>query len=168
MRSVQTLSFLQNVLMPLSLTRGDAPLSLGLYSRRVAAALHNEVAAFASAVRQQAGGLCFARRSLASDVLSIYAAGALIGSMQRGELGYAACGAALRRMLREFFGWNAHDAAVRARALLWAFKHGDSRLAAAVVRGSVAFGAWRCAPGELALEDFRLVYVSLAAVSART
>jgi hypothetical protein len=168
---VQTLSFLQNVLVPLSLTSGDAPLSLGLYSRRVAASLHKEVAAFSSAIRQQAGGLRFARRSLESDILSIYAAGALIGSMQRGELGYAACGSALRRMLRELFGWSASEAAIRARALLWAFKHGDSLLSAAIVKGRVAFSAWRCAPGELAIEDFRAVYISLAdyaPVSART
>lgn len=161
-RFVQTLSLLQNVLIPLSFTSGDAPLSLGLYSRRVAAALHKEVAAFSSAIRQQAGGLRFRPRSVASDILSIYAGGAIIESMQRGEIGYAACGSALRRMLRELFGWRADEAAVRTRALLWAAKHGESRLATAVVSGGVAFRAWRCAPEELAIEDFRAVYISLA------
>ena len=59
---------------------------------------------------------------------------------------------------------SADEAAIRTRALLWAFKHGDSRLASAVVRGSVAFTAWRCAPEELGVEDFRAVYVALTTI----
>ena len=129
--------------------------------------LQREMSDFCAAAREQSTGLNFAPRSIASDILSIFAAGALIERMRESELNYSACGRALRAMLRDRFHWDDCDAAIRAGVLLAAARDRECRLAAAIEHGAAAMHAWQNAERR-AFAGFREIYADLSARTPRS